>query len=105
MRTALFVHNGVTGRFRFLAAALRERGWSGAVLNPRVGGNLEGFETVVWKADENPPGSRHSLVRSTEARLRAGEAAAGVALQLKQSGFSPDLVIGHPAWGEMLFLR
>ena len=40
-----------------------------------------------------------------EADLLRGAFAAEVALDLKRDDFSPDLIIGHPAWGEMVFLR
>nr|WP_253201140.1 glycosyltransferase [Sphingomonas quercus] len=40
-----------------------------------------------------------------EADLIRAEAAAGAALQLKRDGFHPDVIIGHPGWGETLHLK
>jgi glycosyltransferase involved in cell wall biosynthesis len=34
-----------------------------------------------------------------------GRAAANCALAIREAGFSPDLIIGHPGWGETLYLR
>jgi Glycosyl transferase family 4 group len=34
-----------------------------------------------------------------------GRAAAESAILLKRSGFTPDIIIGHPGWGETLFLK
>ena len=41
---------------------------------------------------------------STEAGLIRGQFAAELALKLKAEGFIPDLIIGHPDWGEMVFV-
>jgi len=37
--------------------------------------------------------------------LAWGGAAAQTALKLCEAGFSPEVIIGHPGWGEMLFLH
>ena len=34
-----------------------------------------------------------------------GMAAAQAAVQLKRDGFTPDVIIGHPGWGETIFLK
>jgi glycosyltransferase involved in cell wall biosynthesis len=99
----LFVHNGAPGRFAFLAHALRERGWSGRLINGATGRDLEGFPTIRWRVEGDPVGA--PLLRDTAERLRGGEGAARAAAALRAEGFTPDLIVGHPGWGEMLFLR
>jgi len=34
-----------------------------------------------------------------------GEAVAEAALRLRNKGWHPDVIIGHPGWGELLFIR
>ena len=46
----------------------------------------------------------HHLACETEAKVIRGEACAAAANQLRQEGFSPDLICAHPGWGEALFL-
>ena len=104
MPSVLFVHNGRPGRFAPLARALKNRGWNGALINRADGLPLDGFSTIQWKFRAPSPKSAFVLVRPAEDNLRVGRAAAEAARQLRSDGFSPDIIIGHPGWGEMLFL-
>lgn len=105
MPTVLFVHNGWPGRFTPVAQALLAKGWSGALINETTGQNIPGIKTLQWKTPRgSTPGVFAPAVRA-EADLIRGRAAAQCALQLQADGFAPDLIIGHPGWGEMTFLR
>jgi len=104
MPNVLFVHNGASGRFAFLAAALRERGWTGALINGPAGTDLEGMASIRWQPSGPQKGSPRRLVRQAESQLVAGAGGAQAANELRRRGFRPDLIIGHPSWGEMLFL-
>lgn len=104
VQRVLFVHNGTTGRFRFLADALRSRGWTGALINATGSGSpLPGLASVEYTSP--PIGSPGPFDLVTQTAFAAGRGAAGAAQQLKNEGFVPDLIVGHSGWGEMLFLR
>ena len=47
----------------------------------------------------------HHYLRRAELAIRRGQAVARACLALKTEGFEPDLIIGHPGWGETMFLR
>ena len=104
MANILFVRNGQTGRFRFLATALARRGHACALINEPNGGAIEGVPCRTWKLDRgSTPGIFEPATR-VEADFLRGRAAADCALRFRDEGFHPDLIIGHPGWGEMLFL-
>jgi glycosyltransferase involved in cell wall biosynthesis len=105
MREALFIHNGSPGRFEFIGRALVERGWSCKLINGETGRDIPGVETLRWAFKspqaENGRGPRARFQRD----LSFGYATAQAALSLRDRGFNPQVIIGHPGWGEMLFLH
>lgn len=101
----LFVHQNFPAQFPFIAEALRQRGAKLAAIGSRTARNMPGIDVRRWV---NHRGSTPGIVDAAtkaEADLIRGEAAASAALKLKADGFVPDLIIGHPGWGETLFLN
>lgn len=103
-RSILFVHNGRPGRFAFLAERFAERGWAMALINAPPGNDLPGARTIHWREDRRPTAGIFEPAVKAEADMLRGHAAARAAQELKAEGFAPDLIVGHPGWGEMLFL-
>lgn len=71
-------------------------------------GERRTLERVRWQGYPAPaPAGQqtHQYLRRSEAGVRRGQAVARACLALQRSGFTPDLVIGHPGWGETMFLR
>ena len=56
-------------------------------------------------SSENSPAAASLLSRDFELCVRRGLAAKSVFTQLAEANFTPDCIIGDPAWGEMLFVR
>jgi glycosyltransferase involved in cell wall biosynthesis len=62
-------------------------------------------KTVRYQAPKPIEGALGGATkRFGEAVLRA-EGSAKVALALRKSGFTPDLILGHAAWGETFYMR
>jgi glycosyltransferase involved in cell wall biosynthesis len=105
MTSVLFVHNGSPGRFAFIARALSQRGWRCALVNGPTGSDLPGVKSVRWQLRRSSTAGIFPAATRAEADLMRGRAAAEAARRLKAEGFDPRLIIGHPGWGEMAFLR
>lgn len=65
----------------------------------------ERVRTVVYAPAPAPEPPVHRHLGLTEAALRNAEAVLAKALELKRQGFVPDVMVGHNAWGETLFLK
>ncbi|MDM8351122.1 glycosyltransferase family 4 protein [Pseudomonas sp. sp1636] len=107
----LFVHQNFPGQFRHVARALADdprhqvigicdatnlKPTSG--LHPRV--SIFGYPSPTRAGADT-----HPYVRDYEAHVRRGQRVVRAAMRLQAHGFSPDVVVVHPGWGEGLFLR
>lgn len=105
MAKVLFVHNGSSGRFAFLAAALMARGHQCALINSPDGSDIAGVPTKKWTPIKLNSTNIFQPAQRAERDFSRGKAAAETARAWEAEGFTPDLIIGHPGWGEMIFLR
>ena len=101
----LFIHQNFPGQYRHLAPALA-RHPGNRVLAFRLGESLEGHEVEIIGYKVQPPSQAagHPWLTDLQPKLVRAEALARAALQLKDQGFTPDAIIGHPGWGETLLL-
>jgi glycosyltransferase involved in cell wall biosynthesis len=99
----MFVHRSFPGQFLHLVRSLV--GATNQVVFVTEPGPLEipGVTKVVYRI--NPASRRtHPAAQEHDMAQRRAQAVAEVASGLRIAGFSPDIVIGHEAWGEMLDL-
>lgn len=104
----LFVHQNYPGPFRYLAPALaRLPDHRVAALHMRADlpDRVDGVHLVSYRASRNSTRDVHPWLRDLETKTIRGEAAFRAASALRDRGYEPDIVIGHPGWGEMMFLK
>lgn len=105
MADVLFVHNNFPGQFGFLAETLTAQGHRCVAIASPTGRDLPGVPVARWRAKQGSTAGIFDPATRAEADLIRASAAGESALSLKQQGFDPDLIIGHPGWGETLFMR
>lgn len=63
------------------------------------------LKVVRYQGRQGTTKGVHPWVSDIETKAIRGEAAFRAALDLKASGFEPDVIFAHPGWGESLFLK
>lgn len=103
----LFIHQNFPGQFKFLAPALAARGHQVAAMTMQKIERREwqGVRLFPYAARRGTTPNVHPWVSDFETKAIRGEACFRAALHLKAEGFTPDLVIAHPGWGESLFVK
>lgn len=101
----LLIHQNFPGQYLHLAPALLNQGHQVMAVGAREARPLSAIPLRRYEpcpAGGIPP--CHPWLADSQAKVLRGEAVALLVRQLLDEGFRPDLVIGHPGWGEMLAL-
>ena len=103
----LFIHQNFPGQFKNLAPALAARGDHCVALTLRVKKptDWKGVRILPYQITRKPGDGVHPWLVDLNTKLHRGEASMAAAMKLKASGFTPDVIVAHPGWGESLFLR
>jgi glycosyltransferase involved in cell wall biosynthesis len=104
-KQALFIHNNFPGQFGFLAEAMIADGWTCAAIGSETASPVANLPMARWRTTRGSTPGIYGPATRAEADLIRGRAAAECAMVLKNKGLNPDLVIGHPGWGETLFME
>ena len=104
----LFVHQNFPGQFKHLAPTFAaDPGNQVAALTMRKNppAAWPGVRLVSYQAGRGSTPNVHPWVSDFETKTIRAEAAFRAALALRESGFTPDVIVAHPGWGESLFLK
>jgi glycosyltransferase involved in cell wall biosynthesis len=100
----LFIHKDFPGQFRHIVRHLADTG--NQVVG--IGQHCEsGFESIrFYPYDASSFQSlAHPLAQEFDLAVQVGRTVADLCHTLKESGFTPDVVVGHTGWGETLFVK
>lgn len=104
----LFVHQNMPGQYRELVEWLAAQGGHELVfLTQRKNApQIAGVRTVLYEQHHAPAKDAYGLSKVWEEAVGAGFGAAMAAQRLeRETGFKPDLVLGHTGWGELTFFK
>jgi glycosyltransferase involved in cell wall biosynthesis len=102
----LFAHQNMPGQFGNLALALaREPGSTVLFATQRKDRELPGVGRLAYEPARAAAEGAHHYLRLVEEAVLNGQAVARVMMALKDEGFEPDVIVGHPGWGETLFAK
>jgi glycosyltransferase involved in cell wall biosynthesis len=101
----LFIHNNFPAQFRDLAETLVARGVPCAAVGAEAAPGVQGVRIARYKLGRGTTEGILPLAVRAEADLLRARAALNGARLLKQEGFEPAVILGHPGWGETLLLE
>ena len=102
----LFVHQNFPGQYLHLARHLGAIPGNEVVfITQRRDATLPGVKNVVYQPQRSITPDIHHYLRDSEAGILNAQAVVRLALDLKESGFTPDVMLGHNGWGEIWYLK
>ena len=103
----LFIHQNFPGQFKFLAPALVRNGHEVVAMTMQKGEppQIPGIRIIPYGVTRGTTKGAHPWVIDFETKVIRAEACFRAALKLKEQGFTPDVIVAHPGWGESLFLK
>lgn len=101
----LFVHQNFPGQYLHIVRHLVAQQRHDIVFITEPNSNhIVGVRKVPYAPPPSASGETHIVARELDAAARRAEMVQRTASNLKQLGFTPDVIIGHHGWGELLNL-
>ena len=101
----LFVHQNFPGQFLHLVRHLLAQREHDVVFICEPNANaMPGVRRITYRPPVRPQAPTHADARDFSHAMARAEAVARAAMQVRLLGFTPDIIIGHHGWGEMLNL-
>lgn len=107
----LFIHQNFPGQFRHLAGHFLSSPDNRvvAICQSQAPGirdrQFSGVFKGVYKPHRKPSKTTHPYLTNVEAAVVAGQGTARKLLELKKTGFRPDIAFAHIGWGEALYFK
>ena len=102
----LFVHNNFPAQYRHVATALlRTPSVRVAAVAAVTAREMTGVTTLKYGLTDGDVSVTHPFARRFDLECRRAEQVLYALSSLTASGFTPDVIMAHPGWGETLPLR
>ncbi|MFT7286675.1 MAG: glycosyltransferase involved in cell wall biosynthesis [Halieaceae bacterium] len=103
----LLIHQNFPGQFKHLGPALVREGHQvlAMPLKKVKEKHWKGIELSPYGVESGSTEGIHRWLIDFETKTIRAEACYKAAVKLREQGFTPDVIIAHPGWGESLFLK
>ncbi|WP_111735242.1 glycosyltransferase family 4 protein [Roseovarius amoyensis] len=103
----LFIHQNFPGQYKHLAPRLAQMGHRCVALTLRVKkpGTWQGVRMLPYALPKRAGQQLHPWLVDLDSKVTRGHACFLAARKLAELGFTPDIILAHPGWGESMFLR
>jgi glycosyltransferase involved in cell wall biosynthesis len=102
----LFVHNNLPAQYRNVMRALtRNPAVRIAAVGSPTSHAMKGVQLQKYRMGETDVSGTHPFARRFDLECRRAEQVLYCLSSLVASGFTPDVILAHPGWGETLPLR
>lgn len=103
----LFLHPNMPGQYKHLARALgAENKHRIFFVTKHKTAEIDGVTRVTYRPPREPSPHTHRYLMNAERAVLQGQEVWRVCKKLRdETGFNPQLVVGHPGWGDMLFVK
>ena len=102
----LFIHQNFPAQFRHFSTYLAKKGCHELLaFKQPPSAKFDGVGVAAYKYLHKTEKNTHPLLKDMEAKVLRGEAVAEAARRLKEKGYTPDVIVAHPGWGEVLFIK
>ncbi|WP_120499009.1 glycosyltransferase [Roseovarius sp. EL26] len=103
----LFIHQNFPGQYKHLAPLLASQGHECVALTLKVKEptTWNGVKVLPYRLPNRGGQNVHRWLVDLDTKVTRGEACYHAAVKLRETGFTPDLILAHPGWGESLFLN
>jgi glycosyltransferase involved in cell wall biosynthesis len=102
----LCIHQNFPGQYLHLARHFGSQSEHQLVfITQRKDGEIPGVRKIVYKPRRTITPQVHHYLRESEAAVLNAQEVARIALDLRKSGFIPDVILGHNGWGEIWYLK
>ncbi|MGY0714098.1 glycosyltransferase family 4 protein [Azospirillum argentinense] len=102
----VFIHQNMPGQYKHLAARLAADPANRVVfITKRTDREIPNVRRLSYQPSRKARENAHPYLVSTENAVLHGQAVARLLMGLREEGFRPDVIVGHPGWGETLFVK
>ncbi|WP_448207961.1 glycosyltransferase family 4 protein [Azospirillum sp. sgz302134] len=102
----VFIHQNMPGQYKHLAARLAADPANAVVfITKRTDREIPNVRRLNYQPSRQARENAHPYLVSTENAVLHGQGVARLLMGLRGEGFVPDIIVGHPGWGETLFVK